>query len=122
MKKTRGEALAIFNELGIEVKEIEEGVFEVLNKKERVNLDTLKQKFMQMALIMSFDIKYKDCGNYDSSYTYIYYVILDSNDDTAIDRCYDTVVAYDNTAVISYATTKENYRENIDTLYIKDEM
>lgn len=117
MKKTSEEALQIFKELGIEVKEVEEGVFGVMDKHKEVNIEQLGSMLEDCILLISSGMNYKkDANGYSIRYGEVYYAVLCTEKD-------DTVLKYYNISATEHKTTMKgfeidhDFKEGIPSLF-----
>ena len=111
----------IFRRFGLQVKEIEPAVYEVLNTDKEISIDELQWELEECVLITSDRIRSRklDSGIY-TTIAYVYYVILDYDSDVCYE--YDNIATerFGESLVMSYKYSPAAYHE-IDTIYAKGE-
>ena len=121
MIETKMDAKEIIRKYGLQVKQIEPAVYEVLNTNKEISIDELQWELEECVLITSDRIRSKklDSGIY-TTVAYVYYIILDY--DSGICYEYDDIATerFGESLVMSYKYSPAPYYE-IDTIYAKGE-
>ncbi|MEZ3447108.1 MAG: hypothetical protein K1W30_18620 [Lachnospiraceae bacterium] len=111
----------VFRKFGLQVKEIEPAVYEILNTSKEISIDELQWELEECVLITSDRIRSRklESGIY-TTIAYVYYVILDYDSDICYE--YDNVATerFGESLVMPYKYSPVAYHE-IDTIYAKGE-
>lgn len=111
----------IFEKYGLQVKEIEATVYEVLNTNQEISIDEIQWELEECILITSDRIRSKklSSGLY-TTMAYVYYIILDYDSDICYE--YDNIATerFGESLLMPYKYNPASYY-GIDTIYAKGE-
>ena len=120
--KTHEEAMKVFNKFGLQVEEVESTVYKVLNNTHEVCIDDLEFELEQCLMLVSDKINSKKLPEgYWISFVYVYYIILDYNNDDALWK-YEEISRQSRRTIVRSFKYNPNYVESIDTLYTLEEL
>lgn len=118
---TNANVKEIFEKYGLQTKEIEPTVYEILNTQQEISIDEMQWELEECVLITSDRIRSKklDSGIY-TTIANVYYVILDYDSDICYE--YDDIATkkFGESLLMPYKYNPASYDE-IDTIYAKEE-
>lgn len=115
--------LSVFVEFGLQVKELEPKVYEVLNTEHEVSIDELEWALGECILLTSDRVRWKRLeGGISSPVAYVYYILLDYDDDERM-RKYDGLATerFGTSMREAYKRRQEGYGD-IGTIYSATEL